>query len=163
MATSCQDSRFAQPARNQRYVWMTVTGYVFYSFWNYKFCAVMALSTLISYIAGLALLSLAGPKLLAAGGSAAQTASPSDIDATSGFRLPLLKREDLDEDGKKVYDAVSSPSSPSSRRRRNVTARSFQRSFVEMPMPIARVAGIMGGTRSPRSASIPAGCGQKLR
>lgn len=33
--------------------WLTVTGYAFYSFWNYKFCALMALSTLISYVAGL--------------------------------------------------------------------------------------------------------------
>jgi alginate O-acetyltransferase complex protein AlgI len=26
----------------QRYVWLTITGYVFYSFWNPKFCALMA-------------------------------------------------------------------------------------------------------------------------
>ena len=29
---------------------------------------------------------------------------PSDIDPQSGFRLPLPKREDLDEDGKRAYD-----------------------------------------------------------
>ena len=23
----------------QRYVWLTITGYIFYSFWNPKFCA----------------------------------------------------------------------------------------------------------------------------
>jgi alginate O-acetyltransferase complex protein AlgI len=43
-------------SRQQRYVWLTVTGYVFYSFWNYKFCALMALSTAISYFAGLGFL-----------------------------------------------------------------------------------------------------------
>jgi 4-carboxymuconolactone decarboxylase len=63
-------------------------------------------------LAALALDSLAGPKSLAAGASAAQTAAPSDIDASSGFRLPLLKREALDEEGRKIYDAVSDPSSP---------------------------------------------------
>ena len=40
----------------QRYVWLTITGYVFYSFWNPKFCALMALSTAVSYGAGLGFL-----------------------------------------------------------------------------------------------------------
>ena len=40
---------------SQRYVWLTITGYVFYGFWNYKFCALMALSTAVSYLAGLGL------------------------------------------------------------------------------------------------------------
>jgi len=43
-------------ARTPRYVWLTVSGYAFYSFWDYRFCALMALSTLISYTAGLAML-----------------------------------------------------------------------------------------------------------
>jgi alginate O-acetyltransferase complex protein AlgI len=43
-------------SRAARHVWLCITGYVFYSFWNYKFCALMALSTLISYLAGLGLL-----------------------------------------------------------------------------------------------------------
>ena len=34
---------------------------------------------------------------------------PSDIDPQSGFRLPLPKREDLDEAGKQHYDRVSAP------------------------------------------------------
>jgi len=34
---------------------------------------------------------------------------PSDIDLQSGFRLPLLKREDLDEAGKRAYDRASTP------------------------------------------------------
>ena len=32
---------------------------------------------------------------------------PSDIDPQSGFRLPLLKREDLDDTGKRAYDRAS--------------------------------------------------------
>src|ERR1700682_41727 len=43
-------------SKNQRYVWLTVTGYVFYSFWNYKFCALMSFSTVVSYLAGLGFL-----------------------------------------------------------------------------------------------------------
>jgi 4-carboxymuconolactone decarboxylase len=34
---------------------------------------------------------------------------PSDIDPTSGFRLPIPKREELDEAGKAVLDRVHSP------------------------------------------------------
>ena len=34
---------------------------------------------------------------------------PSDIDPQSGFRLPLPKREDLDEAGRRHYDRVSAP------------------------------------------------------
>ena len=33
----------------------------------------------------------------------------SDIDPHSGFRLPLPKREDLDEAGKRIYDRASTP------------------------------------------------------
>jgi 4-carboxymuconolactone decarboxylase len=33
---------------------------------------------------------------------------PSDIDPQSGFRLPLPKREDLDEVGKRAYDRAAS-------------------------------------------------------
>ncbi len=43
-------------SKYQRYVWLTATGYVFYSFWNYKFCALMAFSTVVSYLAGLGFL-----------------------------------------------------------------------------------------------------------
>jgi alginate O-acetyltransferase complex protein AlgI len=42
--------------KRQRYVWLTATGYIFYSFWNPKFCALMALSTVVSYGAGLGFL-----------------------------------------------------------------------------------------------------------
>src|SRR6266540_1186926 len=34
---------------------------------------------------------------------------PSDIDPQSGFRLPLPKREDLDEVGRKAYDRAAMP------------------------------------------------------
>src|SRR5437588_7219379 len=34
---------------------------------------------------------------------------PSDIDPQSGFRLPLPKREDLDDAGKAHYDRVAAP------------------------------------------------------
>jgi 4-carboxymuconolactone decarboxylase len=34
---------------------------------------------------------------------------PSDIDPQSGFRLPLPKREDLDEVGKRAFDRASTP------------------------------------------------------
>jgi 4-carboxymuconolactone decarboxylase len=34
---------------------------------------------------------------------------PSDIDPQSGFRLPLLKREELDDVGKRAYDRASTP------------------------------------------------------
>ena len=43
-------------SKSQRYVWLTLSGYVFYSFWNYKFCLLMALSTAVSYFAGLGFL-----------------------------------------------------------------------------------------------------------
>src|SRR5258708_8754845 len=42
--------------KNHRYMWLTISGYVFYSAWNYKFCFLMALSTVISYFAGLGFL-----------------------------------------------------------------------------------------------------------
>ena len=44
----------------QRYVWLTITGYVFYGFWDYRFCALMAFSTLVSYLAGLGMLRWEG-------------------------------------------------------------------------------------------------------
>src|SRR5438445_2475883 len=55
--------------------------------------------------------------ILCASPAAAQVASPptvglhmpSDIDPHSGFRLPLPKREDLDEAGKAHYDRIAAP------------------------------------------------------
>jgi alginate O-acetyltransferase complex protein AlgI len=48
--------------KDQRYVWLTVTGYVFYSFWNYKYCSLMLVSTLVSYFAGLGMLRSENPR-----------------------------------------------------------------------------------------------------
>src|SRR4051812_43098735 len=47
--------------KRSRYIWLTVTGYVFYGSWNYKFCALMALSTVIAYVAGLGLFRWRAP------------------------------------------------------------------------------------------------------
>jgi alginate O-acetyltransferase complex protein AlgI len=41
--------------KEQRYIWLTITGYVFYAFWNYKFCSLMLFSTVVSFLAGLGL------------------------------------------------------------------------------------------------------------
>ena len=48
--------------KRSRYAWLTVTGYVFYSFWDYRFCALMATSTLVSYLAGLGLRAWDDPR-----------------------------------------------------------------------------------------------------
>ncbi len=40
-----------------RYVWLAVTGYVFYGYWDPRFCLLMAFSTLVSYTAGLGFLN----------------------------------------------------------------------------------------------------------
>lgn len=52
---------WALTTKTQRYVWLTITGYVFYASWNYKFCALMAFSTLVAYVAGLGLLRCRDP------------------------------------------------------------------------------------------------------
>jgi len=39
-----------------RYVWLALTGYVFYGYWDARFCLLMAFSTLVSYLAGLGFL-----------------------------------------------------------------------------------------------------------
>src|ERR1051325_3930243 len=44
-----------------RYVWLTITGYVFYGYWDARFCLLMAFSTLVSFVAGLGLLSPGAP------------------------------------------------------------------------------------------------------
>ena len=46
----------------QRYVWLAVTGYVFYSWWNPWFCLLMAFSTLVSFAAGLVMLRFPDPR-----------------------------------------------------------------------------------------------------
>ena len=39
-----------------RYVWLAITGYVFYGYWDWRFCGLMLFSTLVSYFAGLGFL-----------------------------------------------------------------------------------------------------------
>ena len=39
-----------------RYKWLTITGYVFYGYWDWRFCLLMLFSTLVSYAAGLGFL-----------------------------------------------------------------------------------------------------------
>src|SRR5437868_3802852 len=45
-----------------RYLWLTVTGYVFYGYWDPRFCLLMAFSTIVSYVAGLGLLRCTNDK-----------------------------------------------------------------------------------------------------
>jgi alginate O-acetyltransferase complex protein AlgI len=45
-----------------RYVWLTITGYVFYGYWDPRFCLLMAFSTAVSYTAGLGLLKWSDPR-----------------------------------------------------------------------------------------------------
>ena len=40
-----------------------------------------------------------------------ETSMPSDIDPQSGFRLPLPKREDLDETARQTFDESMKPGS----------------------------------------------------
>jgi alginate O-acetyltransferase complex protein AlgI len=45
-----------------RYVWLAVTGYVFYGYWDPRFCILMAFSTAVSYTAGLGMLRTTDPR-----------------------------------------------------------------------------------------------------
>lgn len=47
---------------NQRYVWLTITGYVFYGWWDARFCLLMAFSTIVSFTAGLGFLRWSSPR-----------------------------------------------------------------------------------------------------
>jgi 4-carboxymuconolactone decarboxylase len=66
---------------------------------------------LICVLATAAILIVAQPVYAESGTSTSTRESnmPSDIDPQSGFRLPLPKREDLDEAGKKAYDRGTMP------------------------------------------------------
>src|SRR5438105_2984680 len=39
-------------SKRSRYIWLAITGYVFYGYWNPKFCLLMLFSTVVSYAAG---------------------------------------------------------------------------------------------------------------
>ena len=47
---------WALRSKNARYAWLAFTGYIFYGYWNPAFCLLMATTTLVSYLAGLAFL-----------------------------------------------------------------------------------------------------------
>lgn len=49
-------------SKSARYVWLTITGYVFYGYWDPRFCLLMAFSTLVSYTAGLGFLKYSDPR-----------------------------------------------------------------------------------------------------
>lgn len=42
--------------RRGRYIWLTLTGYLFYAQWEPRYCLLMLFSTLVSYLAGLGML-----------------------------------------------------------------------------------------------------------
>jgi alginate O-acetyltransferase complex protein AlgI len=42
--------------KRQRYILMTVSGYIFYGYWNWRFCFLLLLSSLISYVTALRLI-----------------------------------------------------------------------------------------------------------
>ena len=46
-----------------RYIWLTLSGYVFYGYWDARFCLLMAFSTPVSYCAGPAFLKYEQPRL----------------------------------------------------------------------------------------------------
>jgi alginate O-acetyltransferase complex protein AlgI len=45
-----------------RYIWLTLTGYVFYGYWDARFTLLMAFSTVVSYLAGLGFLRWNDPR-----------------------------------------------------------------------------------------------------
>ena len=47
---------------SSRYVWLAVTGYIFYGYWDPRFCLLMAFSTAVSYLAGLGFLRWSDPR-----------------------------------------------------------------------------------------------------
>src|ERR1700730_11177872 len=53
---------WALPNITTRYVWLTITGYVFYGYWDARFCLLMAFSTMVSYLAGLGFLRYHTPR-----------------------------------------------------------------------------------------------------
>ncbi len=52
----CYAVFWALGTARSRYVWLAVTGYVFYGYWDWRFCFLMLFSTIVSYSAGLGFL-----------------------------------------------------------------------------------------------------------
>lgn len=45
-----------------RYIWLAITGYIFYGYWDWRFTLLMAFSTAVSYLAGLGFLRYSDPR-----------------------------------------------------------------------------------------------------
>jgi 4-carboxymuconolactone decarboxylase len=67
------------------------------------------LAGMVTALVLLAAAHLAHAQSTATSSSTMGSTMPSDIDPQSGFRLPLPKREDLDEAGKRAYDRAATP------------------------------------------------------
>ena len=46
----------------QRHIWLTITGYIFYGYWDPRFCLLMVFTTLVSYSAGRGFLATDDPR-----------------------------------------------------------------------------------------------------
>ncbi len=47
--------------KQQRYIILTISGYIFYGYWNWRFCFLLLFSSLVSYVAGLQIERAATP------------------------------------------------------------------------------------------------------
>ncbi len=63
----------------------------------------------LSLVGAAALFANASPAFAQAGNAPPAPVWPADVDPQSGFRLPLIKREDLDEAGRRRYDNANTP------------------------------------------------------
>lgn len=50
------------PSARARYIWLAVSGYIFYGYWDPRFCLLMAFSTMVSYLAGRGFLWFTTPR-----------------------------------------------------------------------------------------------------
>jgi len=67
---------------------------------------------LLAAVAGMLLSGTAHAQNAAGSAERAATALPKDIYPDSGYRLPLPKRDDMDDYGKKVFDELTDPARP---------------------------------------------------
>jgi 4-carboxymuconolactone decarboxylase len=68
--------------------------------------SIITITAIFTWASLIPSMSLAQGSATASAPAQAMKQIPKDVDANSGFRLPLLKRDDLDEYGKKVYDKI---------------------------------------------------------
>jgi 4-carboxymuconolactone decarboxylase len=62
---------------------------------------------MIWFVMAMSLAGIAGAQTGNGASSATSSVLPKDIDSQSFSRLPLVKRDDLDEDGKRIYDELA--------------------------------------------------------